>query len=58
VIANSYRVVLKEQHTLRIPPIEVQTAYKLYLGTEKDLGDATYPYRLFRGMIDDGELYK
>jgi len=44
MIANSYKVVLKEQHTLGISPIEVQIEYKLHLGTEKDLGDATYLY--------------
>ncbi|GAB6135852.1 hypothetical protein [Thermococcus prieurii] len=35
-----------------ISPIELQIAYKLYLGTDKDLEDAFFLYELFKDKID------
>ncbi|ACS32740.1 hypothetical protein [Thermococcus gammatolerans] len=35
-----------------ISPIELQIAYKLYLGTDKDLEDAFFLYELFKEKID------
>ncbi|MFH0972248.1 MAG: nucleotidyltransferase [Candidatus Micrarchaeota archaeon] len=37
---------------VRISPIELQIAYKAFLGTEKDIEDATYLYELLKGKLD------
>ncbi len=34
----------------------MQIAYKLYLGTDKDVGDAIFLYNIFRDAINHGEL--
>ncbi len=38
--------------TLFISPLELQIPYKLVLGSEKDLEDARYLYKLFKDKID------
>ena len=55
-LANAVRVVMNDGPSIRISPLELQVAYKLYLGTEKDVGDAVFLYTLFRDFIDDEEL--
>ncbi|MEB3806403.1 MAG: hypothetical protein GSR73_02680 [Desulfurococcales archaeon] len=55
-IANHVKVIVNDEHTLRISPIELQIAYKLYLGTDKDVGDAIFLYNIFRDAINHGEL--
>ncbi|WP_457750885.1 hypothetical protein [Thermococcus sp.] len=40
--------------TIYISPIELQIAYKLYLGTDKDVEDAFFLYELFWETIDRG----
>ena len=37
---------------LPISPIEAQVAYKLYLGSDKDVGDARYLFELFKESLD------
>jgi len=37
--------------TLFISPLELQLAYKLFLGSDKDIEDATYLYELFKGRV-------
>ena len=54
-LANRIKVVLNE-HTLYISPIELQIAYKLYLGSDKDLEDAIFLYELFKEKLDRGKL--
>ena len=44
--------------TIRVSPIELQIVYKLYLGSEKNVGDAVFLYTLFRDYIDRRELEK
>ncbi|USH00471.1 hypothetical protein K1720_03135 [Thermococcus argininiproducens] len=39
-----------------ISPIELQIAYKLYLGSEKDIEDAIFLYELFRDHISHEKL--
>ncbi len=56
-INNSYRVVINNKYTVRISPLELQIAYKLYLGSDKDIGDAVFLYTLFREAISLEELY-
>lgn len=43
---------------LYISPIEMQIAFKLYLGSDKDLEDAKHLYTLFKEEIDEEELNK
>jgi len=57
-IANSYKVIINSEHHVRISPLELQIAYKLYLGSDKDVGDAIFLYTLFRDVLDSDELRK
>jgi len=57
------RTALKERikveinsNTLYISPLELQIAYKLHLGTEKDFEDALHLYKSFEDRINPGEL--
>ncbi len=56
-IGNSYRAVLNDKDIIRISPLELQIAYKLALGSGKDIGDAVFLYALFREALDLEELY-
>ena len=55
-VDDSYTVIVNDRYKIRVSPIELQIAYKLYLGSEKDVGDAVFLYTLFRRVIDTGEL--
>jgi hypothetical protein len=37
---------------IKVSPIELQIAYKLFLGSEKDLEDAQHLYQLFNQSLD------
>jgi len=50
-------VVLGDEHVF-IPPIELQIAYKLYLGGEKDVEDAVYLWEIFKEHLDTQLLRK
>ncbi len=39
-------------HEMAISPIELQIAFKFFLGSEKDIEDAVYLYEIFRDKID------
>lgn len=39
-----------------ISPLELQIAYKLFLGSEKDFEDALHLYQVFEGQFDEGRL--
>jgi len=41
---------------LFISPLELQIAYKLYLGSSKDVQDAYHIYRLLAAYLDKGKL--
>jgi len=41
-----------------ISPLELQVAYKLYLGSEKDLEDARFLYQLFKGHLNEKTLHE
>ena len=49
---NERKEVILNNHALFISPLELQIPFKLYLGSEKDIEDARYLYRLFRDHID------
>jgi hypothetical protein len=51
VFDNSLEVILNN-NTMKIGSLETQIAYKLYLGTEKDIEDARYLFELFRERLD------
>ncbi len=55
VLKNSRRVLLNGK-TIRISPVELQIAYKLFLNSEKDIEDARYLYRLFAEKLDQNLL--
>lgn len=57
-LTHAIEVVVNDRSTIRVSPIELQIAYKLQLGSEKDVGDAVFLYTLFRDYIDSGELEK
>ena len=44
--------VLVNKKRLFVSPLELQIAFKLYLGSEKDIEDAKHLYRLFKGKLD------
>jgi hypothetical protein len=48
---NKIKVTLKEAN-LFISPMEMQIAYKLFLGSDKDIEDAKHIYKLFEEKID------
>ncbi len=54
---NGFKVVMNNQQIVRISPLELQIAYKLHLGSDKDIGDAVFLYTLFREAISLEELY-
>lgn len=49
---NAWLVELDRNPSIRISPMEIEIAYKLYLGSEKDLQDAAHLYALFKKLID------
>jgi len=55
VLDNRLKVEL-DDNLLYISPIEIQLAYKLYLGSEKDIMDAVYLYELFENNIQRDEI--
>ena len=55
-LAGSVRVVVNEAYTTRISPLELQIAYKLYLASDKDVGDSVFLYTLFKNAINMEEL--
>src|SRR3989338_4893669 len=48
---NPIKVILNDNEIL-ISPLEMQIAYKLYLGSEKDIEDATHVYEMFKDNLD------
>lgn len=43
---------------LFISPIEIQIAFKLWLGSEKDIEDAVYLFELFKDKLNRNLLIK
>jgi hypothetical protein len=55
-LKNSYKVFIDSLGPTHISPIELQIAYKLALGSEKDVGDAIFLYTLLRPIIKEEVL--
>jgi len=53
---NPYRVILNKKHEISISPLELQIAYKMFLGSRKDLEDARFLYDLFKNKIEIGKV--
>ncbi len=49
---NAWSVDLGDGIKIRISPMELEIAYKLYLGSEKDVGDAAHLYTIFEHLLD------
>ncbi|GEM_PF-163371 len=55
-LTHSITVLINNKYMVRISPLELQIAYKLYLGSDKDVGDAIFLYTLFKEAISHDEL--
>lgn len=55
VFQNRLEVILPDAHVF-ISPIEIQIAYKLYLGSPKDIEDALFLFEIFREHLDQARL--
>jgi hypothetical protein len=51
-VLKNGRKVLLNRRILKISPIELQVAYKLFLGSEKDIEDARHLYQLFKENLN------
>lgn len=52
---NKIKVIIGP-HNLFVSPLELQIAYKLFLGSEKDIEDARHLYNLFKEKLNKQEL--
>ncbi len=55
-LEHAIDVVINERHRIKMGPMELQLAYKLKLGSEKDLLDAAHLYEIFKKDINRREL--
>ena len=53
---NYIKVLLNKKHEVNISPLELQIAYKLFLGSNKDLEDARWLYNIFKDKLDMGKV--
>lgn len=56
VSLNEHYVVKINSESMNISPIELQIAFKLYLGSDKDIEDAVYLYNIFLEYLDKAKL--
>lgn len=54
-LENSITVLLNEKR-LPISPLEQQIAFKLFMGSEKDIEDARFLFKLFEKNLNTGKL--
>jgi hypothetical protein len=59
------RYVISHQLEVNLPgarvyisPIDIQIAYKIYLGSQKDIEDALYLWEIFKDYLDHGDVKK
>ena len=53
---NKMKVTLNGKYSMFISPIELQIAFKLWLGSDKDYEDARYLYNIFKAYLDVRKL--
>jgi len=58
VLEHNITAEVNSKFLIRISPLELQIAFKLYLGSERDIKDAAFLYTLFRGALNGAELEK
>ena len=56
-LENPLKVIVNGKELLT-SPLEQQISYKLYLGSDKDVQDAKYPFELFKEKLDIGKIIK
>lgn len=56
VSMKEHKVAILEKYSVNISPLELQIAFKLYLGSDKDIEDAAYLYELFHAHLDKVKL--
>lgn len=54
-LSGSLDVIVNERH-IPISPLEQQIAYKLFMGSEKDIEDARFLFKLFYDHLETGKL--
>ncbi|MBN1644901.1 hypothetical protein JW851_02590 [Candidatus Woesearchaeota archaeon] len=52
IALNERKKVILNKNIFYISPIELQIAFKLFLGSEKDIEDARYLYKLFKKELN------
>lgn len=57
VLENRIAVTIPDA-SFFISPVDIQIAYKLYLGSDKDIEDAVYLWEIFKDDIDDTRVKK
>ena len=55
-MAGRVKVTFNGKHVIYMSPIELQVAFKLWLGSDKDYEDARYIYNVFKVYIDIKKL--
>lgn len=55
VLDNRQNCII-DKNEICISPIETQIAFKLFLGSEKDLEDAKHIYGIFKSSLDNNLL--
>lgn len=48
---KEHKVAQLDTYCINISPLELQIAFKLYLGSDKDIEDAAYLYEIFRAHL-------
>jgi len=48
---KEHKIAQLDTYSINISPIELQIAFKLYLGSDKDIEDAAYLYEIFRAYL-------
>lgn len=51
-INNRIKITFNGKYAMYISPLELQVAFKLWLGSDKDYEDARYIYNIFKAHID------
>lgn len=54
-LKNKYDVIIKKE-VFHVSPSHLQIPYKLFLGSEKDIEDARFLYRIFRDNMDEKQF--
>jgi hypothetical protein len=56
-VDNAVKIILNGKKLL-FGPLELQIVYKMYLGSDKDIEDAIFIYRVLKEKLNEKELFK